>query len=62
MLWYIKNKTKLPKLIDGYYGPLIRFVTSVDQSIEVKPTTSLEYEKMIKQKILNIIIQKYCGI
>ena len=55
----LRTKTELPKLIDGYYGPLIRFVTSVDQSIEVKPTTSLEYEKMIKQKNFKYNNTKY---
>jgi hypothetical protein len=46
----LRTKKKLPKLIDGYFGPLIRFVTSLDQSIEVKPTTPVSYEKILKQK------------
>jgi len=55
----LKTKKKLPDLIDGYWGPLIRFVTSVDQSQELKPTTAIEYEKMLKQKNFKYNKTKY---
>jgi hypothetical protein len=47
----IKRTVKpLPEFIDGYWGVLIRFVTSIDQSLELKPTNAVAYEKMLKQK------------
>ncbi|NCD07223.1 MAG: hypothetical protein EOL97_14000 [Spirochaetia bacterium] len=55
----LRNEKKLPKFIDGYWGPLIRFVTSLDQSIEIKPTTPISYEKMIKQKNFKYNKTKY---
>lgn len=54
-----RTKNKLPKIIDGYWGVLIRFVTSVDQSEELKPTTAIEYEKMLKQKNFKYNKTKY---
>lgn len=54
-----RTKKKLPKLVDGYWGALIRFVTSVDQSQELKPTTAIEYEKMLKQKNFKYNKTKY---
>lgn len=55
----LRSKNKLPKLIDGYWGPLIRFVASIDQSQELKPTTPIEYEKMLKQKNFKFNKTKY---
>jgi hypothetical protein len=55
----LRTKRKLPKLIDGYYAPLIRFVTSPDQSQELKPTTPIAYEKMLKQKNFKYNTAKY---
>lgn len=55
----LRTKDKLPKLIDGYWGVLIRFVTSIDQSQELKPTTAIEYEKMLKQKNFKYNKTKY---
>jgi hypothetical protein len=54
-----RTEKKLPKLIDGYWGPLIRFVTSIDQSQELKPTTPIAYEKMLKQKNFKYNTTKY---
>src|SRR5687768_1287563 len=45
-----RTKNKIPILFDGYFGPIIRNVTSIDGSQEVKPTYQATYEKMIKQK------------
>jgi hypothetical protein len=45
-----RTKYKLPETIDGYYGPLIRSVTSLDISETLTPTFPTSYEQMIKQK------------
>ena len=55
----LRNKKALPKIIDGYNGPLIRFMSSLDQSIEVKPTTAIAYKKMTKQKNFKYNKTKY---
>lgn len=54
-----RTKDKLPDLIHGYYSPLLRFVTSLDQSEDVKPTDPTTYEKMSKQKTFKYNKTKY---
>lgn len=44
-----RTKYKLPELYDGYWGPVIRSVTSLDGSTELTPTYRQSYEKMVKQ-------------
>jgi len=45
-----RTKNKLPDMIEGYFGPIIRIVTSLDYSVEFKYTFPSIYEKMSKQK------------
>lgn len=40
----------LPVFFEGYWGPLIRRVSSIDQSQEIQKTSAIEYAKKIKRK------------
>ena len=54
-----RTKEKLPKMIEGYWGPLIRSVTSLDYSEELTPIFPTSYEKMSKQKSFKYNKHKY---
>lgn len=43
-----RSKHKLPDMIDGYWGPLIRSVTSVDGYVEFQQTQPGTYVSMLK--------------
>ena len=43
-----RTKEKLPKFIEGYWGPLIRTVSSIDGSIELQATQPGTYTSMTK--------------
>ncbi len=43
-----RSKNRLPEMIEGYWGPLIRTVSSLDGSIEVQPTQPGTYTSMTK--------------
>ena len=43
-----RSKNKLPDMIEGYWGPLIRTVSSIDGSIEVQATQPATYTSMTK--------------
>tara|TARA_Y100000361_G_C11133526_1_gene330480 strand:+ start:727 stop:1398 length:672 start_codon:yes stop_codon:yes gene_type:complete len=43
-----RTKQKLPTFMEGYWGPLIRTVSSIDTSIEVQPTNPGTYTSMTK--------------
>jgi len=43
-----RTKDKLPDMIEGYWGPLIRTVSSIDNSIELYPTQPGTYTSMTK--------------
>jgi len=43
-----RTKDKLPEMIEGYWGPLIRTVSSIDNSIELYPTQPGTYTSMTK--------------
>ena len=43
-----RTKDKLPDMIEGYWGPLIRTVSSIDGSIELQPTQPGTYTSMTK--------------
>ena len=43
-----RTKDKLPTFMEGYWGPLIRTVSSIDGSIEVQPTNPGTYTSMTK--------------
>lgn len=43
-----RTKEKLPTFMEGYWGPLIRTVSSIDSSVEVQPTNPGTYTSMTK--------------
>ena len=43
-----RTKEKLPVFMEGYWGPLIRTVSSIDTSFEVQPTNPGTYTSMTK--------------
>lgn len=54
-----RTKEKLPKLIEGYWGVLIRSVTSLDHSVQVQYTYPTTYEQMTSQKYFKYNTSKY---
>jgi hypothetical protein len=54
-----RTKEKLPQMIDGYWGPLIRSVTSLDLSEELTPTFPTTFEQMSRQKTFKYNKKKY---
>jgi hypothetical protein len=54
-----RTKEKLPQMIDGYWGPLIRAVTSLDLSKELTPTFPTTFEQMSRQKTFKYNKKKY---
>ncbi len=57
--YFKRTKVKLPDMIEGYWGPLIRAVTSIDLSEEVTPTYPTTFEQMSKQKTFKYNKKKY---
>lgn len=57
---YIKRtENKIPKVMHGYYGPLLRYVTSIDGTIELEMTTQPRFERMAKQPNFKYNKKKY---
>lgn len=54
-----RTEEKLPTFMEGYWGPLIRAVTSVDGSEELMPTYPTTYLNMSKQKNFRFNKTKY---
>lgn len=55
-----RTKEKLPRIIEGYYGPLIRSISSLDNSQEVLLTSSRNWEQMARTKLFKYNKHKYC--
>lgn len=55
----MRTKEKLPKMIEGYWGPLIRSVTSIDGSIELQPTHPGTYTSLTKTTLFRYNKKKY---
>ena len=43
-----RTKEKLPSFMEGYWGPLVRTVSSIDGSVECQPTSPGTYTSMTK--------------
>ena len=43
-----RTKHKLPMFMEGYWGPLIRTVSSIDGATEIQPTSPGTYTSMTK--------------
>jgi len=54
-----RTKDKLPTFLEGYYGPLIRTVASVDGSEELQPTLPSSYLAMANSKNFRFNKTKY---
>lgn len=54
-----RTKHKLPKAIEGYYGPLLRSVSSLDLSQQVIPTFPMTWQQMANQKTFKYNKKKY---
>jgi len=46
----MRTKEKIPVFMQGYWGPLIRQVTSIDGQINLQPTMPSQYISMTKSK------------
>ena len=54
-----RSKEKLPNRLEGYWGPLIRSVTSIDGSQELQPTQPGTYTSMTKTTSFRYNKKKY---
>jgi len=54
-----RSKDKLPEMIEGYWGPLIRTVSSIDGSVELQPTQPGTYVSMSKTTSFKYNKRKY---
>ena len=54
-----RTKHKLPTFFEGYWGPLIRTISSLDGSIEVQPTYPGTYASMTKTTSFRYNNNKY---
>lgn len=54
-----RTKEKLPNMIEGYWGPLIRQVSSIDGSIELQATQPGTYTSMTKTTSFKYNNKKY---
>ena len=54
-----RTKDKLPDMLDGYWGPLIRTVSSIDSSIELQPTQPGTYSSITKTTSFRYNKKKY---
>jgi hypothetical protein len=54
-----RTKEKLPTFMEGYWGPLIRSVSSIDSSIECQPTQPATFTSMTKTTSFKYNNKKY---
>jgi hypothetical protein len=54
-----RTKNKLPNMMEGYWGPLIRTVSSIDGSRELKATHPGTYTSLTKTTSFRYNNQKY---
>ena len=55
----MRTKHKLPTFMEGYWGPLIRSVTSIDGSIKLQPTDPSTYASMTRTSSFKYNKTKY---
>ena len=55
----MRTKDKMPVFMQGYYGPLIRTVASLDGSVECQPTNPNSYMAMARSKNFKFNKTKY---
>lgn len=57
--YFKRSKEKLPATMEGYWGPLIRSITSIDLSEDLQPTYPVSFEQMSRQKNFKYNKKKY---
>ena len=57
--YFKRTKDKLPAVMEGYWGPLLRSVTSIDLSENLTPTYPTSFEQMSRQKTFKYNTKKY---
>jgi hypothetical protein len=57
--YFKRTKTKLPRMIEGYYGPLLRSVTSMDLSQQALPTFPITFQQISRQSTFKYNNKKY---
>lgn len=58
----MRTVNPLPEIMDGYMGPLIRNVSTVDSGVFFERTTSRSYSRMISQRLNKYNQSKYYWI
>lgn len=54
-----KTKDELPVILEGYWGPVLRMVSSLDRSVIAMPTYPTTYERIHKQQTFKYNKTKY---
>lgn len=54
-----RTKEKLPRMMEGYYGPLLRSISSLDLSQQVIPTFPMTFRQISKQSTFKYNTKKY---
>lgn len=57
--YFKRTKNKLPRMIEGYYGPLLRSVSSMDLSRQVIPTFPMTFQQISNQRTFKYNNKKY---
>ncbi len=57
--YFKRTKHQLPRMIEGYYGPLLRTVSSMDLSEQVIPTFPMTFQQISNQKTFKYNKKKY---
>jgi hypothetical protein len=57
--YFKRTKDKLPRMIEGYFGPLLRSVSSMDLSKQVIPTFPMTFQQISNQRTFKYNNKKY---
>jgi hypothetical protein len=57
--YFKRTKNKLPRMIEGYFGPLLRSVSSMDLSRQVIPTFPMTFQQISNQRTFKYNNKKY---
>lgn len=57
--YFKRSKEKLPAMMEGYWGPIIRAVTSLDLTEQLTPTYPSTFEQIASQKTFKYNKKKY---
>jgi hypothetical protein len=57
--YFKRTKNKLPRMIEGYYGPMLRSVSSMDLSRQVIPTFPMTFQQISNQRTFKYNNKKY---